>query len=85
MPHYNAGSLLNPGLCDRFDDALGGPFIAAIPCRDVLILFPNDKSLRRTAQQTAQQLVRKDFETSAYPISDRLFLVIPDGTTLAEW
>ena len=48
--------------------------------RDALILFPNDKDLRRSVQQ----IVRKDFASSAYPITDRLFLVTPDGTTLAE-
>ena len=79
--NMEASRLLNPGLYKRFAESLGGPFIAAIPCRDALILFPNDTGLRRSAQQ----LVRKDFESSTYPITDRLFLVTPDGTTLAEW
>ncbi len=79
--NMEASRLLNPGLYEQFAGSLGGPFIAAIPSRDALILFPNNKELRRSAQQ----LVRKDFETSDYPITDRLFLVTPDGTTLAEW
>ncbi len=32
-----------------------------------------------------QELVRNDYQTSAYAITDRLFLVTPDGATLAEW
>lgn len=79
--NMEASRLLNPGFYELFADSLGGPFIAAIPSRDSLILFPNNRELRRSVQQ----LVRKDYETSAYPISDRLFLVTPDGTTLAEW
>lgn len=79
--NMEASRLLNPGLYEQFAGALGGPFIAAIPSRDELILFPNNKELRRSVQQ----LVRKDFETCGYPITDRLFLVTPDGTTLAEW
>jgi uncharacterized protein YtpQ (UPF0354 family) len=79
--NMEASRMLNPRLYDLFADKLGGPFIAAIPCRDALVVFPNDRELRRHVQQ----IVRKDYETSAYPISDRLFLVTPDGTTLAEW
>ncbi len=79
--NMEASRLLHPGLYALFAELLGGPFIAAIPSRDALILFPNDKELRRSVQQ----LVRKDFETSSYAITDRLFLVTPDGTTLAEW
>lgn len=79
--NMEASRLLHPGLYDRFAESLGGPFIAAIPSRDALILFPNDRQLRRRVQQ----LVREDFESSSYPITDRLFLVTPDGTTLAEW
>ena len=79
--NLEASRLLHPKLYERFADVLGGPFIAAIPCRDALILFPNDQQLRRSVQQ----LVREDYTTSAYGITDRLFLVTPDGTTLAEW
>jgi len=79
--NMEASRLLHPRLYERFAETLGGPFIAAIPCRDALILFPNDRDMRRKMQE----LVRKDYETSAYAITDRLFLVTPDGTTLAEW
>jgi uncharacterized protein YtpQ (UPF0354 family) len=79
--NMEASRLLNPGLYELFAKMLGGPFIAAIPCRDALILFPNDKTLRRAVQQT----VREDYESSDHAITDRLFLVTPDGTTLAEW
>lgn len=79
--NMEASRLLHPDLYQGFAESLGGPFIAAIPCRDALILFPNDPQLRRSVQQ----LVRKDFETAAYSITDRLFLVTPDGITLAEW
>jgi uncharacterized protein YtpQ (UPF0354 family) len=79
--NMEASRLLHPGLYELFAESLGGPFIAAIPCRDALIVFPNNKELRRAVQE----LVRKDYESSDYPITDRLFLVTPDGTTLAEW
>lgn len=79
--NMEASRLLSPQLYEHFAEVLGGPFIAAIPSRDALILFPNHKEMRRSLQQT----VRKDFEQTAYPITDRLFLVTPDGITLAEW
>jgi uncharacterized protein YtpQ (UPF0354 family) len=79
--NMEASRILDPRLYGQFAETLGGPFIAAIPSRDALILFPNEKDLRRSLQQT----VRKDYESSAYPITDRLFLVTADGTTLAEW
>jgi len=79
--NMEASRLLHPRLYERFAETLGGPFVAAIPCRDALILFPNDRDMRRKMQE----LVRNDYETSAYAITDRLFLVTPDGATLAEW
>jgi len=79
--NMEASRLLHPRLYERFAETLGGPFIAAIPCRDALILFPNDRDMRRKMQE----LVRNDYQTSAYAITDRLFLVTPDGATLAEW
>lgn len=73
--------LLSSNLYGRFSPSLKGNFIAAIPARDALILFPNEPNLRRHVQEC----VRKDFSESPYAISDRLFLVTKDGVTLAEW
>ncbi len=79
--NMEASRLLMPGFYERFAEILHGPFIAAIPGRDSLILIPNDVEMRRDFQE----VVRQDFKESSYAITDRLFLVTPDGIALAEW
>ena len=79
--NMEASRLLLPTLYQRFSVLMNGPFIAAIPSRDALILIPNDIEMRRRFQQ----IVRQDYKDSSYAITDRLFLVTRDGITLAEW
>ncbi len=67
--------LLHPDLHRLFSGPLGSPFWAAIPDRDTLVVFSD----RRGLKQRMQRRVRKDFQTSPYPISPRPFLVTPDG------
>jgi uncharacterized protein YtpQ (UPF0354 family) len=67
--------LLHPELHKVFANALGSPFWAGIPCRDRLVLFSDRKALK---QRVARKL-RKDSETSGYPITPNPFLVTRDG------
>lgn len=71
--------LLNPELYQLFQGPFGGVFCAGIPDRDTLVLFSNRKLLK---QRIARKLL-KDYHTSPYPITPRVFLVTPDGIALA--
>jgi uncharacterized protein YtpQ (UPF0354 family) len=67
--------LLHPDLHRLLRGPLGSPFRAGIPDRDTLVVY-SDR--RRSRQQTERQL-RKDHQTSSYPITPRPFLVTADG------
>jgi uncharacterized protein YtpQ (UPF0354 family) len=67
--------LLHPELHRIFHGPLGSPFWAGIPCRDRLVLFSDRRMLK---QKTGRRL-RKDHDTSAYPITPKPFLVTHDG------
>ncbi len=67
--------LLHPELFPLFSGPFGGPFLAGIPDRDTLVLFSNRKNLKQRIGRTVAKNCRK----SAYPITDRLFLVTKDG------
>lgn len=67
--------LLHPDLHRLFSGPLGSPFRAGIPDRDTLIVY-SDR--RRSRLRTERQL-RKDHDTSSYPITPRPFLVTADG------
>ena len=67
--------ILHPDLHRLFRGPLGSPFLAGIPDRDTLVIYSNR---RRLKQRTERQL-RKDHDTSSYPITPRPFLVTPDG------
>jgi uncharacterized protein YtpQ (UPF0354 family) len=70
-----ASRLLHPDLHHIFSQALGSPFRAGIPDRQTLVLYSDRKSLNK---RIARRL-KKDHDTSAYPISPRTFLVTRDG------
>jgi uncharacterized protein YtpQ (UPF0354 family) len=70
-----ASRLLHPELHSLFSKVLGNPFWAGIPHRDGLILFSDRRELK---QRIGRQL-RKDHDTSAYPITPDPFLVTADG------
>jgi hypothetical protein len=67
--------LLHPDLHRIFSGPLGSPFWAGIPDRSTLVVYSDRRSLK---QRIARRL-KKDHQTSAYPISPVPFLVTPDG------
>ena len=71
--------ILHPDLHRLFSGPLGSPFRAGIPDRDTLVLYSDRRKPRST--RTERQL-RKDHDTSGYPITPRPFLVTPDGVRL---
>jgi uncharacterized protein YtpQ (UPF0354 family) len=70
--------LLHPGLHKLFSGPLGSPFWAGIPDRNTLVVFSN----RRSLKQRIGRRLRKDHDSSAYPITPRPFLVTADGIAL---
>jgi uncharacterized protein YtpQ (UPF0354 family) len=71
--------LLHPDLHRLFSGPLGGTFWAGIPDRDTLVLFSD----RRVLKQRISRRLRKDFQSSAYAITPRPFLVTADGIAAA--
>jgi hypothetical protein len=67
--------ILHPDLHKLFSGPLGSPFMAAIPCRDTLVLYSN----RREFKQRIARRVKKDYAASAYQITEKPFLVTRDG------
>lgn len=70
-----ANRLLHPDLHRIFSQALGSPFWAGIPDRETLVLFSD----RRLLKKRIARKLKKDHDTSAYPITPRPFLVTRDG------
>lgn len=72
---YDATRLLLPSLHDKLRELLGTPFAAAIPNRDILLCF---RSTGDTLGRIRDQ-VRQDYQTMPHQVTDRIFLVTPDG------
>lgn len=72
---YDASRLLLPTLHERLKEHLGSPFLAAIPNRDILICIRNDSSILGSVKAQIAQ----DYRTMPRQITERLFLVTPDG------
>jgi hypothetical protein len=70
-----ASRLLHPDLHRLFSQALGSPFLAGIPDRQTLVLFSDRRSLKKRILRR----LKKDHDSSAYPITPRAFLVTRDG------
>jgi uncharacterized protein YtpQ (UPF0354 family) len=70
-----ASRLLHPDFHRLFSGPLGSPFWAGIPNRHTLVCYSDRRSLK---QRIARRL-KKDCQSSAYPITARPFLVTPDG------
>jgi hypothetical protein len=68
---YDATRLLLPGFRRFAAGKLGDPFLAAIPNRDVLVLW--SKSASPAFQARVRAEVEKSFRGGAYPLTDRLF------------
>jgi uncharacterized protein YtpQ (UPF0354 family) len=75
-----ANRLLHPDLHRLFSGPLGSPFWAGIPDRNTLVAFSDRRALKK---RIGRQL-RKDYNTSAYPITPRPFLVTRDGIAPAD-
>lgn len=67
--------LLHPDLHKLFSGPLGSPFWAGIPCRNRLVVYSD----RRVLKQRTGRRLRKDHDSSAYPITPQPFLVTRDG------
>jgi uncharacterized protein YtpQ (UPF0354 family) len=72
--------LLNPELHQLFSGPLGSPFWAGIPDRDTLVVYSDRRSLK---QRIARRL-KKDYDSSAYPITPKPFLVTRDGIAAGQ-
>jgi uncharacterized protein YtpQ (UPF0354 family) len=70
--------LLHPDLHRLFSGPLGSPFWAGIPNRHTLVVYSDRKLLKK---RIARQL-KKDHDSSAYPITARPFIVTRDGIAL---
>ena len=75
-----ASRLLHPELHKLFSQALGSPFWAGIPDRGTLVLYSDRRSLKKRIPRR----LKKDHDTSAYPITPRPFLVTRDGIAPAR-
>lgn len=75
MDGYDAARLLLPTLHDRLRGYLGSPFVAAVPNRDILICFRNDPEV---VTKLTQQ-IGEDYRQMPHQVTDKLFLVTPDG------
>lgn len=73
--NLSSSRLLHPDLHKLFSGPLGRTFWAGIPCRDRLVLFSD----RRTLKQRIHRRLKKDHDSSAYPITPKPFLVTRDG------
>jgi uncharacterized protein YtpQ (UPF0354 family) len=67
--------LLHPDLHKLFSRPLGSPFWAGIPDRDTLVVYSD----RRSLKQRIPRRLKKDYDSSAYPITPHPFLVTHDG------
>lgn len=77
---FEASRILHPQFHTLMRTSLGSPFLAAIPDRDTLLGFSDEPGLQRELTRR----VARDHKSSAYPITDRIFRVTPDGVAPAE-
>jgi hypothetical protein len=75
MDGYDASRILLPTLHERLREHLGSPFAAGIPNRDILLCFRDEPD---TVSRLKQQIV-EDYQRMPHGVTDRLFLVTPDG------
>jgi hypothetical protein len=72
---FDATRILLPTLHPKLRDLLGSPFAAAVPNRDILLCFrADDETLERLRAQVSQ-----DYRTMPHQVTDKLFLITPDG------
>jgi hypothetical protein len=72
---YDSSRILLPNLHERLREHLGSPFLAAIPNRDILLCFRmGTDSVDRIRKQVAE-----DYQKMPHQVTDKLFIVTPDG------
>src|SRR5437868_4343278 len=76
----SSSRILHPDFHKLFSGPLGSPFWAGIPDRETLVTYSN----RRSLKQRIPRRLKKDHDSSAYPITPRPFLVTRDGIALPE-
>jgi hypothetical protein len=72
---YDAARILLPTLHERLSEHLGSPFVAAIPHRDILLCFRNEKE---TVERLAPQIA-EDYTKMPHQVTEQLLLVTADG------
>ena len=77
---YDASRILLPTLHDRLREHLGSPFAAAIPNRDILLCFRDDEETVKRVQSQ----VREDYQRMPHQVTEKLFLITPDGIAPRE-
>jgi hypothetical protein len=77
---FDASRLLLPSLHDRLREHLGSPFVAAIPNRDILLCFRND---RETVESLRDQ-INSDYRTMPHQVTNKLLLVTADGIAVFD-
>jgi len=75
MDGYDASRILLPGLYDHLKEHLGGPFVAGIPNRDILICFRDEP----VTVSRLQQQIAADYQAMPHQVTNCLFLVTADG------
>lgn len=77
---YDASRLLLPSLHERLKRFLGSPFAAGIPNRDILLCFRNDPEM----VDRLEKQIASDYKEMPHQISNKVFLVTPDGITFRD-
>lgn len=77
---YDASRILLPTLHDRLREHLGSPFAAAIPNRDIMLCFRDEKE---TVERLSKQIA-EDYQRMPHQVTDRLLLVTADGIAVRE-
>jgi len=72
---YDSSRILLPNLYERLREYLGGPFVAAVPNREILICLKDDGQ----TLEALRSKVKEDYLTMPHQVSDRLILVTADG------
>jgi uncharacterized protein YtpQ (UPF0354 family) len=74
---YDATRLLLPGIRRLAEERLGEQYFAAIPSRDTLILW--SRAVSPAFEERVRRQIAETFRGSPYPLTERRFVVGPDG------
>jgi hypothetical protein len=73
---HSAARILLPEFYARLRQHLGGTFYAAVPSRELLVAF---SASRDDLRDRLRKQIAQDFSAAQNALSDKLFLVTPDG------